>query len=194
MPEFVTYQSQRNRSRDTSATVRLAALDDVGAIASILVTSSGEDEHAHLAGASREIAEQNGVKPMRMVFVAEEEGKVVGFGRVGYLSPPETAPDNCIPDGWYLNGLIVKPDQRNRGIAALLTESRLDALADRTMIVRYFANSLNRVSMELHRKLGFLEVSRGIWVPKGKFSGDGIGILYELRFDRRVSRKEGRAD
>ncbi len=183
MVEFAKYRLKRGGPRVTSVVVRLAEPNDAQAIAKI--SEAGEDEDAadYLREAGREIEQQDVAGDSKVVFVAEVGATVVGFARTDYLVPPDAAPENCVPEGWYLQGLTVMPDDRGRGIGSFLTQSRLDWLDGRTNVVRYFVNSRNWVAIELHKKLGFREVRRDIWVPKVTFSGGGTGILYELTLE-----------
>ena len=186
MVEFAKYRLKRSGPRVTSVIVRLAKPNDAQAIAKI--SEAGDEDAAdHLREASREIEQQDAGDASKVVFVADVGATVVGFARAGYLVPPDAVSENCVPEGWYLKGLTVMPDHRGRGIGSFLTQSRLDWLAGRTNVVRYFVNSRNWVAIELHKKLGFREVRRDIWVPKVTFSGGGTGILYELTLERRPS-------
>jgi ribosomal protein S18 acetylase RimI-like enzyme len=117
--------------------------------------------------------------PLKANFkVAELNKKIIGLGKSEYIIPPENAPQNCIPEGWYLSGVIVSPGYRRLGIGLELTKARIDWLFRKTDTVYYFANSKNKVSIELHTKLGFKENARNIWAPG--LSGDGVHILYFL--------------
>jgi ribosomal protein S18 acetylase RimI-like enzyme len=121
--------------------------------------------------------------PDRMLHVAEDAGRIVGYSRATYWTPPDDAPPNSAPSGWYLIGLVVVPDYRRRGIGRALTRIRLDAIAARASEVWYFVNAQNRSSLELHARLGFVEVTRDFWFPDLTFDG-GVGILARARFER----------
>ena len=43
----------------------------------------------------------------------------------------------------------------------------------------YVASAQNRVTIELHRQLGFVEVTRDFSFPNVTFTG-GVGILFEV--------------
>lgn len=117
--------------------------------------------------------------------VAEFGGEVIGFGKSGYITPPPRSPSNCIPEGWYLTGLVVDPKFRRKRVGHELTRARIEWLFQRTESVYYFANSRNHPTITLHDHFGFKEVSRDIWVPKVTFSGTGsVGVLYGLNRDR----------
>lgn len=58
---------------------------------------------------------------------------------------------------------------------------RLAWIFHRSDTAYFFANSLNSVSIELHRRLGFEEVQRDFAFPGASFVGGGVGILYRAR-------------
>jgi len=93
--------------------------------------------------------------------------------------PPEGAPANAVPDGWYLTGVIVTPQFRRRRIGHQLTQARLQWLLRRTSNVYYVASAQNRVMIELHRQFGFVEMTRDFSFPDVTFTG-GVGILFEV--------------
>ncbi|WP_233120802.1 N-acetyltransferase [Tessaracoccus sp. ZS01] len=81
------------------------------------------------------------------------------------------------PDGWYLTGVVVDPTVRRGGVGLRLTEARLEALRVRgTETVWYFATARNTVSLDLHRRLGFRDVTREFSISGVSFDG-GEGVL-----------------
>jgi ribosomal protein S18 acetylase RimI-like enzyme len=112
-----------------------------------------------------------------LVLVATHAERPVGIAKVRLFHPPEDAPANVAPAGWYLSGVIVAPRLRRRGIGMQLTSRRLDWIAQREPFAYYFANARNRVSIELHRPFGFVEITRDFTFPGATFEG-GAGILY----------------
>ena len=119
--------------------------------------------------------------PERMFFVAELDGRLAGYARATRWTPPDDAPPNAAPAGWYLLGLVVAPECRRRGIGRALTLARLEAVAGRAAEIWYFANARNRSSLDLHAELGFAEVTRDFWFPGLTFDG-GVGVLARLGF------------
>jgi ribosomal protein S18 acetylase RimI-like enzyme len=115
--------------------------------------------------------------PARLLVVAESGGAVVGYGRARLFEPAPDAPADTVPAGYYLSGLFVLPEQRACGIATALTRARLDWIGERAAEAWYFANARNTISIELHRKLGFEEISRRFSFPGLTFDG-GEGILF----------------
>jgi len=53
---------------------------------------------------------------------------------------------------------MVSPDHRRKGIGKLLTIARIDLLRQVTDIIYYRTESDNRVSIDLHSRLGFESV------------------------------------
>jgi ribosomal protein S18 acetylase RimI-like enzyme len=120
----------------------------------------------------RDVANQD-----RLLLIARVDGELAAFGRSARWQPTASAPANVAPTGWYLFGVIVRDRWRRRGIAMELTRRRLAWISERANEAYYFANSRNRVSIELHAKLGFVEVSRDFTFPGASFE-DGEGILF----------------
>jgi ribosomal protein S18 acetylase RimI-like enzyme len=120
--------------------------------------------------------------PEHHLVVAEIGGAIVGYGRARFFESDADAPADTVPAGYYLTGLFVVPDLRRHGIGLGLTEARLGWIRGRAAEAWYFANSRNAGSIELHRRLGFEEVSRRFSFPDLTFEG-GEGILFRLRLD-----------
>ena len=113
-----------------------------------------------------------------LLHVAEWKSGIIGFARVKYFKPVSSAPTSTSPEGWYLTGIIVSPKYRRQGIASLLIQARPDWIAKRSGQAYYFANGQNRVSIELHRQFGFIELTRDFVYPDVEFTG-GEGILFK---------------
>ncbi|MBK8229118.1 MAG: GNAT family N-acetyltransferase [Candidatus Eisenbacteria bacterium] len=113
------------------------------------------------------------------IFVAESASTLLGYGKCTLLSrwpDDHPAPRAPVAYGWYLSGLVVRPDHRRQGVGRLLTEARLRDLALRDEMAYYFANATNQVSIALHEKLGFVELTRHFAYPGAWFEG-GVGVL-----------------
>jgi ribosomal protein S18 acetylase RimI-like enzyme len=113
----------------------------------------------------------------RILLVGLVDGELAGYGLAGRFQPPRDAPANHAPAGWYLQGVIVRPDRRRLGLGAELTRRRLEWISSQASEAYYFANSGNRASIALHSHFGFEEVSRDFWYPDVAFTG-GQGILF----------------
>lgn len=128
----------------------------------------------------------------RALFAAWANGTVAGYGRVRRFTPPEQAPANTAPAGWYLGGLLVAPQWRRCGAGAALTQARLAWVAERAEAVWYFANANNAASLALHAAIGFEEVTRDFSFPGVSFEG-GIGVLCRRRLRPEDRQPGGRA-
>lgn len=116
----------------------------------------------------------------RLLLVASVGGELAGFGRTArWQQPRGKLPDNIAPSGWYLLGVIVRDRWRRHGIALELTRRRLDWIRERADEAYYFSNARNQVSIDLHRQLGFVEVTRDFSFPDASFEG-GEGILFRV--------------
>jgi ribosomal protein S18 acetylase RimI-like enzyme len=120
-----------------------------------------------------------------VILVADLQGTIAGYGKAGYFTPPANAPANVAPAGFYLTGVVVDPALRRRGLGHALTRARLDWIRARSPRAYYFANERNRVTIELHRELGFLELTRDFSHPQVRFEG-GAGILFVCDLARSV--------
>jgi ribosomal protein S18 acetylase RimI-like enzyme len=157
--------------------IRAAETRDLYALAQIAAEREGTPQAIQLKLFEKHLLYQE--TGQSMILVADVSGVVVGFGKCAYCKPPEDAPPNAAPDGWYLTGVIVAPKLRRRRIGYQLTHARLQWLARRTSKAWYFASAQNRVTIELHRQLGFVEVTRDFSFLNVTFSG-GVGILFRV--------------
>ncbi len=103
---------------------------------------------------------------------------IAGFGKVSYTNPRDKI-SKSIPEGWYLSGVIVANTWRRHGLGAALTGARLDWISQRAKTAYYLANARNQVTIKLHQKFGFYEVSRDFSSPGVTFEG-GEGILFQV--------------
>ena len=85
--------------------------------------------------------------------------------------PEPDAPTDIAPPGYYLMGLVVRPDHRRQGVGAALTRARIDWILKRADAAWYFANARNAASIALHEPFGFEEVMRSFFYPQviGRF-------------------------
>jgi ribosomal protein S18 acetylase RimI-like enzyme len=180
MSKFAEYSaSDPDRPRTTSPAdlvIRPALPADLPALAAIAAEREGEPEadwrarfeqilHATAAGDS-------------VLLVAAVGGTVAGYGKAAHFAPPAGSPPNAAPAGYYLTGVIVDPAHRRRGLGSALTRARLDWIRARgAKRAYYFANERNRVTIDLHRGLGFVELTRDFHHPHVRFEG-GSGILF----------------
>jgi ribosomal protein S18 acetylase RimI-like enzyme len=116
----------------------------------------------------------------RLLLVAEDAGRVVGYGRTMHFRRGAGVPADSAPTGYYLVGLVVDARCRRKGIGSELTRARLAWISGRATEAWYFANARNTASIALHAQFGFGEVTREFSFPGLSFDG-GEGILFRAR-------------
>ena len=170
---WATYEPGRRGTDDNlTVDIRPASLADCVEIATISVERDGGNRTDAESRCGRDILDQS-----RLLLVAATADGLAALGRAGYWEPPAGAPGDVAPAGWYLFGVIVRDDWRRRGIGLELTRRRLDWIRPRADEAFYFANARNRASIDLHARLGFVEVTREFTFPGASFEG-GVGILF----------------
>jgi GNAT superfamily N-acetyltransferase len=167
--------------------VRRAIASDLSQAARIIAAREDRDPEIELQKLERELVDDRD-PPRSVLWVATLRERVIGFARAGYFSHPPDAPPEAAPEGWYLFGVVVDPDHRRLGAGSALTRARLDWIAERSHAVYYFASALNRVTIVLHERFGFRELTREFWFPAVSFRG-GVGALFVLELETR--RAEG---
>lgn len=172
-PRWAPYEPGRRGTADPiTVDIRPATIVDCAEIAIISVERDGGKVGDAASRCERDIRDQN-----RLLLVAAAADGLAAFGRAGYWEPPTGAPADVAPAGWYLFGVIVREPWRRRGVGLELTRRRLDWIRDRANEAFYFANARNRPSIDLHARLGFVEVTREFTFPGASFEG-GVGILF----------------
>lgn len=149
-----------------------------------------EGEPADIAGCGRLAALREGgdpavwaerlervIGPDNLLFVATAGDRMVGYGRLSWLTPQADGGRRA-PDGWYLSGVVVDPSARRQGVGRALTRARCVWVWGRKQTVYYVANAGNRASIDLHREIGFYEVTRDFAMPGVTFSGEAGGVLF----------------
>lgn len=181
MSEFAKYDPEPRERRlmngGNGPVIRPARASDPGALAEMAAEREGEPVERWREIFARILVETESGTSLLLVATVREQ--ILGYGKAAIFSPPEDAPANCAPQGWYLTGVVVRPADRRRGVGVALTQARLSFIAGMAPNVHYFANARNRATIALHRNLGFGEVTRDFWFPGVKFD-DGIGILFRL--------------
>lgn len=165
--------------------IRSASIADVAAIAALSAERSGAPLGVCLKNTERQLGAD--AERGNLTLVAEVgHGEVVGFGRARFHRATACSCDagDDAPTGWYLLGVIVTPALRRRGIGTALTRDRLAWIAERADEAYYFANSLNRASVDLHRRLGFVEACSPFHFPGTEFTGGGVGVLFRAALAR----------
>jgi ribosomal protein S18 acetylase RimI-like enzyme len=176
--EFAEYAPRRAAAvpRGHAPAIRSATGADLDRLAAIRAAREGEEPAKSRAVFERALARGDD----SLLLVAEIDDDVAGYGRAGRFAPPPDAPSNCAPEGWYLTGVVVAPPHRRRGVGLALTTARLAWIGERADTAWYFANPRNRATIDLHARLGFVEVTRDFWFPGVTFAG-GTGVLFRRR-------------
>jgi RimJ/RimL family protein N-acetyltransferase len=152
-----------------------ASSDDLPALAAIAAEREGDPAAKWLESLGRTLGRvRTGSALLLVATIADEP---VAYAKAERYMPAEPAPCNAAPGGWYLGGVVVRPEDRRRGVGAALTEARLDWISGRAGTAYYFANARNKASIDLHAALGFREMARDFHHPNAQFEG-GLGILF----------------
>jgi len=167
---FAEYQPDAHGVPLPELTVRRAEPADLPACAALMAEREGDDEAAWLDRL------QFWALAGQQLFVATLPGRVIGCARLSWLTPGADGGRNA-PDGWYLNGVVVTPGFRRRGLGRALTLARCRWVWERGGRVHFVVNARNRASMDLHREVGFREVTRDFVLPGVTFTG-GEGVLF----------------
>jgi ribosomal protein S18 acetylase RimI-like enzyme len=156
-----------------AASIRDAAADDIPACAELAWNAGLERDPAEW----RDVLRDDLTASEQHLSVAEAGGVVVGYGRAMLFLPAADGPADSAPPGYYLTGMFVRPDHRRMGVGTALTQARLAWISLHEDKAWYFANAGNLGSIELHRRLGFREVTRDFSFPGVTFDG-GVGVLF----------------
>jgi GNAT superfamily N-acetyltransferase len=159
--------------------IRQAKLDDVDRCVQFSIALLGGDLATWIARFDPDVHE-----PRRTLLIAESSSDghgVIGYGRVSYFERPAGSSPDVAPAGYYLGGVLVDPEARRFGVGRALTVARMEWVRERARELWYFANSRNEASLEMHKELGFEEVSRRFTFPGVTFDG-GEGVLAVVRF------------
>ncbi len=157
--------------------IRPASSDDLPALAAIAAEREGDPAAKWLESLERTLGRVNAGSALLLVATVVDEP--AAYAKAERYTPAEPAPRNAAPGGWYLAGVVVRPEHRRRGVGAALTEARLDWISGRARTAYYFANARNRASIDLHAALGFREIARDFHHPNAQFEG-GLGILFAV--------------
>lgn len=161
--------------------IRRARTQDVDALGRLSADREGGDASRHAAAFKRAL-EGDDVDRTSIILVAEVDREIAGFGKVRFLNESRGDERPSSPEGWYLTGLLVDARFRRHGIGSRLTEERLRWIGARNRFAHYFSNARNLVSIALHERFGFVELSRGSQFAGVSFVG-GEGVLFRVDLD-----------
>jgi GNAT superfamily N-acetyltransferase len=170
MSGFADYDPGTTR-RAAEVLVRPAEVGDLTACAALIVTRTGETVEKRRAKLVGDLDH-----PDRYTVVACVDDQPVGYASVFRHDLSAEHPVGTAPSGYYLVGLIVAPEWRRHGIGELLTLDRIAWVAERADTVWYFANAANGPTLDLHERLGFVEVTRDFSFPNAPLQ-PGTGVL-----------------
>lgn len=156
---------------EVAANIRRAVVGDIDEVAGLAIARTGGLHHEWVKRLAEDL-----INPERALWVVDDAGKVVGYGRVHFFRSSPDAPPQVAPDGFYLIGLCISEGYRRRGLGRALTKARLDWIALRETRAWFFTNARNAASLRLHTQLGFHEVTRNFEYPGVQFDG-GVGVL-----------------
>ena len=157
---FEEYDPHREK-RQFDLTIRAAVKADITAIVNLsLDREAGDPER--ISASIKSYVDNNHDS---IIQVAVVDSRIVGFGKARHFQG-----EGIEVPGWYLSGLIVAPEYRHANLGSSLTLDRLDELKQRCSEVYYFDNAINRVSIELHQKLGFKLIKEPFVFPKVTFT------------------------
>lgn len=153
-PEDVVPYAPRQVPRPVCpAVVRRGAEADLAAAAALsLLVDQGTVEQWHTR-LGRDVAQ-----PRRALVVAEVEGELVGYARLGHVVP---GPTDTAPEGTYLTGLVVAPAWRRCGVGAALVLEACAVAAQQAEVLWSYYDEDNLAAADLHAALGFRVVWRG---------------------------------
>lgn len=175
--EYVDRPEKKHRlHRGNGLVIRPALESDLDEVAAIAAERHG-DVVEHWRPIVERIHREAQASDRSLFLVAMLSGRIMGYAKAACFVQPEGSPSNTAPEGWYLGGVVVRPADRRRGVGAELTRERLAWIAQRSPTAYYFANARNRVTIAMHRRFGFEELTRDFRFPNVQFTG-GVGILF----------------
>lgn len=167
MSDFAVYTpSVRPAVGDGSFNTRLAVMADATALATVMAARGGTVE-VHVDRARKML------EKLDVLLIAEKDEDAVGWcGVQKFAIHPGADPE------WLIAGLTVIPEVRRQGIAAQLLSQVLRDASSTAPGESIFSviNARNLASIDLHLKLGFVEVGRSASYAGIEFTG-GEGVL-----------------
>lgn len=167
MTDFARYQPRRSSFAERATpTLRRATPTDASGLAGVMAVRGGLA--ADRLGQARRL-----INKLPILWLAEVEAWPVGWGGA---QPFEIHADE--EPRWLVAGLTVVPELRRRGIAAKLLARVVAEVATIAPGEPVFSvvNAQNLASVDLHLRLGFVEVERAATLARIQFTG-GEGVL-----------------
>lgn len=182
MALFAEYLPGAQRRRPAVLSLELQARparsSDLEALALISAEREGQTPAEALQAMQSCFAQASELE-LPLLWVAQWQGKLLGFAKILYLESAHEQSQTQAPAGWYLGGIVVAPHYRRLGVGKALTQARLNWLRSQACkMVYYCVNAQNLASIDLHSAFGFVEISRDFDIPGMCFVG-GQGILFK---------------
>lgn len=167
MTDFADYEPDAHSLRPVDEVdIRPAVTTDLDSLASVMAVRGGTA--ADYEGRAGRLIER-----LDVLLIAEKSGAAVGWCGTQKISiHPDAEPE------WLIAGLTVVPGMRRQGIGVRLLSGvlRCTGLSAPAEPVFSVINARNLASIDLHRRLGFVEVERAATFAGIDFVG-GEGVL-----------------
>jgi ribosomal protein S18 acetylase RimI-like enzyme len=133
--------------------IRIATREDLDACVRLVTSHEGGEESEWRDRFEARLDQAHGT-----IFVAEDAGRVIGYGRVAHQVLAIQA-EPSLPVGLYLSGVVVEERHRCRGVGTALCDARIAWASPRSPDLWFFTNLNNDASRRLHRRVGFVELT-----------------------------------
>lgn len=164
-------------------TFRLVTRNDRDSIVSLTAYRNPTQELGQIQKNTDKELENGEKDPNFRLFVADLNGKVVGFCQFyNCTALPVSKRIYPAPDGWYGLGIMVAPEMRRNGIARFLSLNRLKILKQQGIKELFsIVDSKNLTSLHMHRQFGFEEIEQAEGFLHVKLDS-GKGSLFKINF------------
>ncbi len=161
--------------------VRLAQENDLERIAKITQDFEPQTLERYKESFKSQIEQNSNPESSIFIFVAIIDNIVVGHGKLFYYSKEKHDVEFKSPEGWYLNGVIVAPEFRRKGVAKALLSFRESFILEKKGNEVFSIVSVENIpSISYHTSLGFKEQERAPGYLSVKLKcGEGI-LFYKV--------------
>jgi len=152
----------KSKAPPSNLKFRIVDRNDRDAITALMAIRNPQVDLTHISEKMDKELDLVETDPTYRLYVAELDGKVVGFCRYYHSSRlPDSKKVYPASEGWYGMGIMVDPTIRRQGIARFITLNRLKVLKESGVTEFYsIVDANNFTSLKMHRKFGFEEVGR----------------------------------
>ena len=149
---FARYQSGTKRKSLDGVIYRLASEKDADAIAKITFDREGGSRNKsfeyYLERTKNELKGIELATDFNLI-VAEYEGDIIGFGRSIYYDLEKIQVPYSAPSGWYLMGVVVRPEFRRYGIGHRIVKERVIHISENFNEIYFIVDVQNKVSIRV---------------------------------------------